>query len=105
MSERLGLLSCDGFRAGSPTPRPLLHFGGLSVLGMPLPALLRAAERSPTSRPRARSVIFLHQWGGPSHHDSLDMKPTAPEEVRGQYKPTACRVPDLLVCERLPRMA
>jgi hypothetical protein len=75
------------------------------MLGMHLPGLLQAAERSPSARPRARSVIFLHQWGGPSHHDTFDLKPSAPDAIRGQYKPTASRVPELLVCERLPRMA
>ncbi len=50
-------------------------------------------------------MIFLHQWGGPSHHDTFDMKPAAPAEIRGELKPIATRVPGVQVCERLPRMA
>ncbi len=47
-------------------------------------------------------MIFLHQWGGPSHHDTFDMKPTAPDSVRGELKPIASNLPGVPVCERLP---
>src|SRR5687768_13994137 len=56
-------------------------------------------------RPLAKSVIFLHQFGGPSHHDTFDMKPDAPEEVRGQYRPIRTSAPGIVVSERLPRTA
>src|SRR5689334_5934414 len=89
----------------SLTRRHLLQVGGLSLLGLHLPGLLRAAERGGKSKARARAVIFLHQWGGPSHHDSFDMKPSAPDAVRGEFKPIATNLPGVPVCERLPALA
>src|SRR5205814_37874 len=50
-------------------------------------------------------VIFLHQFGGPPGHETFDMKPDAPAEVRGSFKPIRTRVPGLQVCELLPRVA
>jgi uncharacterized protein (DUF1501 family) len=88
-----------------PTRRHLLQVGGLGLLGLSLPGLLRAAEHSTGRRARARSVIFLHQFGGPSHHDTIDMKPEAADAIRGELKPIATKVPGLSICERLPRLA
>src|SRR5437588_5608522 len=85
------------------TRRRLLQIGGLGLFGSLLPELLQASS-SPRRR-RAKSVIFLHQFGGPSHHDTFDMKPEAPEQVRGQYRPIRSSAPGILVCEKLPRMA
>src|SRR3954447_9367997 len=87
------------------TRRHLLQVGSLGLAGLTLPGWLRAAERSPGPRARARAVIFLHQWGGPSHHDTFDMKPSAPAEVRGQYKPITSSLHGYPVCELLPRCA
>jgi hypothetical protein len=86
------------------TRRRLLQVGGLGLLGLNLPALLRAAEGG-RRKARARSVIFLHQYGGPSCHDTFDMKPAAPEAVRGELKPVASRLSGVPVCELLPRTA
>ena len=83
--------------------RQLLSIGG-SLLGLSLGDLLRAEGRS-RHKARAKSVIFLHQYGGPSHHDTFDMKPAAPDAIRGEFKPIATRVPGLQVCERLPHVA
>jgi hypothetical protein len=82
--------------------RHLLQVGGLGLLG--LPGLLRAAEGSAKRKARARAVIFLHQWGGPSHHDTFDMKPSAPEAIRGEFKPIATNLTGVTVCDRLPGM-
>jgi hypothetical protein len=84
------------------TRRRLLQVGGMGFLGMALPDLLCATENR---RGRARSVIFLHQFGGPSHLDTFDMKPDAPAEVRGQYRPIASTLSGVPICEKLPRMA
>jgi hypothetical protein len=92
--------ACPSF-AQACTRRHLLRIGGLGMLGLSLPSLLRAAG----PKPRARSVIFLHQFGGPSCHDTFDMKPAAPEAVRGKFKPIASSLPGVSVCERLPRTA
>src|ERR1700722_19733039 len=84
--------------------RKLLKIGVPGLLGISLPRLLRAAEHS-RLKARANAVIFLHQWGGPSHHDTFDMKPAAPDAVRGEFRPASSRLPGVPVCERLPRMA
>ena len=60
------------------------------IAGLDLPRLLRAAEAAGL-RARAKPVIFLHQWGGPSHIDTFDMKPDAPDDIRGEFKPIASR--------------
>ncbi|HEY3787556.1 MAG TPA: DUF1501 domain-containing protein, partial [Urbifossiella sp.] len=84
------------------TRRRLLQLGGIGVLGLGLPELLRAA--SPRTVP-AKSCIFIVQYGGCSHIDSLDLKPDAPLEVRGPFKPIATNVPGIRICEHLPRLA
>ena len=85
--------------------RQLLKIGGAGLLGLNLPRLLRAAEQKPGLRARAKSVIFLFQWGGPSHIDMFDMKPLAPDDIRGPLKPIASSAPGIQVCEQLPEMA
>jgi hypothetical protein len=87
------------------TRRRLLQIGGLGLLGLHLPAYATASQPLGTRRPRARSIIFLYQFGGPSHIDTFDMKPDAPEQIRGEYRPMASSVPGIMVCERLPRIA
>jgi hypothetical protein len=86
------------------TRRRLLQVGGLGLLGWNLPGLLDGGQRS-SRRVRAKSVIFLHQYGGPSHLDSFDMKPEAPAAIRGEYQPISTSAPGIVVCDRLPRMA
>jgi len=78
----------------------------ISTLGFAGLALGKAgAAGTSRRRTRARSVIFLHQFGGPSHLDTFDMKPQAPAEVRGQYQPIRTTATDIHICNRLPRMA
>src|SRR5437764_8499715 len=97
-----GSTPCDGV-----TRRELLRVGALSLFGgMTLPRLLQAAGRTGGKRQaRARSVILLNLFGGPSHLDMFDMKPAAPAEGRGEFKPIQTSVPGVLVCEHLPRIA
>jgi len=96
---------CDGI-----SRREWLRVGGLSVLGLSLPDLLRAAER-PAKQPhgttfgRAKNVIFLWLQGGPPQHETFDPKPDAPAEIRGPFKPIATNVPGIRFCELLPRTA
>lgn len=87
-----GISRRDGIRAGAAS-----LFG--STLG--LPGLLRAA---PGSR-KDVSLIFLFLHGGQSHIDTFDLKPDAPVEFRGEFKPIPTRVSGLQVCELLPKMA
>ncbi len=87
--------------------RELLRAGALSLFGAGLADLLRLeAQASPAPRPpRARSVIFIFQSGGPSQHETLDPKPEAPEGIRGEYGTTQTRLPGVRFCEYLPRLA
>jgi hypothetical protein len=88
--------------------RQLLQVGGIGMLGLGLPELLHARAplaKSAGSRSAPRSCIFIVQYGGASHIDSLDPRPEAPNEMRGPYKPIATSVPGIQVGELLPRMA
>ena len=59
-----------------------------------------------TEKPRkAKSVVIVFLTGAASHIDTFDMKPDAPAEIRGQFKPIATPVPGLQVCEHLPMLA
>ena len=81
--------------------RRLLAVGSAGFAGMNLPTLLRAE----TTKARVKHVIFLHQFGGPSHIDTFDMKPEAPDGIRGTFTPIASRVPGVPITEHLPRWA
>src|SRR5215510_2676405 len=85
--------------------RSVLRAGGAGMLGLTLPKLLRAAEAQPARVARAKSVIFLYQFGGPSHVDTFDMKPEAPDGVRSHFEQIASSVPGLAVCDLLPETA
>lgn len=91
--------------------RAMLRAGALAPWGLSLPNLLagqaRAAGRggsSPTFG-RAKRVLMLFMWGGPAHQDTLDLKPLAPEGIRGEFKPIDTVVPGIQVCEHLPCLA
>ena len=97
---------CPDFRTTCRlSRRSLLQAGTAGFAGLNLPHLLRAAESAGRMRPRAKHVIFLHQFGGPSHIDTFDMKPDAPDGIRGEFKPIALGQPGLTVTEHLPRFA
>jgi hypothetical protein len=84
----------------------VLRVGGASLLGLSFPQLLAAAEAPRATRPaRAKSVIFLHQWGGPGQHETFDPKPDAPDNVRGWYRATKTKLPGVIFGERIPKIA
>ena len=83
------------------TRRSLIKVGAAGFAGLNLPALLNANQVGT----KAKHVIFLQQWGGPSHIDTFDMKPDAPESLRGEFKPISSSVPGLNLTEHLPRFA
>lgn len=95
--------------------REMIQIGGSAALGLSLPALLQAEARSgqaaarnaptPTLPPTADACIILFLDGGPSHLDMWDMKPSAPTEIRGEFKPIATRLAGVPVSEHLPRFA
>ena len=86
------------------TRRAFLQAGSLAALGLSLPDLLRARSQA-ADKPVPRSMILLWLWGGPSHLDTFDMKPLAPLEYRGPYRPVSTNVPGIEICELLPRLA
>ncbi len=85
--------------------RELLQVGYSGAIGLGLPAVLRQQAAAAAARARARSVIIVFLTGAASHHDTFDMKPDAPAEVRGEFKATSTSVPGLHVCEHLPKLA
>jgi hypothetical protein len=87
------------------TRRELLHAGMLSAVGVNLADALRSDAAEVAQTTQAKSIILLWLWGGPSHVDSLDVKPKAPIEYRGPYSPIASSVPGFDVCELLPQLA
>jgi len=88
------------------TRRRLLQVGGMGMFGVSLPKLLAAEAKAGKHPPaRAKSVIFLFQWGGPSHLETFDMKPNAPEGIRGLHKPMASNADGIQVNSLLPRTA
>src|SRR5207302_1381490 len=84
--------------------RGFLQLGGLALGGLALPQLLRA-EANAGIKGSHMSVIMIFLSGGPPHQDMVDLKPDAPPEVRGEFKPIATRVPGIQVCELLPGIA
>jgi len=90
---------CDG-----KTRRDFLKIGGLAMGGLALPDLLRA-EAQQNGKPGHKAVIMVFLPGGPSHQDIFDLKPDAPSEVRGEFKPIGTNVPGIQICEKLPLLA
>lgn len=90
---------------GRPHRRQLLQIGGAGLLGLSLPRVMAAETHAATGVPRAKSVIFLFLFGGPSQHETFDLKPHAPEKIRGEFRPIASRTPGLQICEKLPQLA
>jgi hypothetical protein len=102
---------CDGL-----TRREALRVGGLGFTGLLWSDWLRAravaatpprTARAPRAGGfgRARACILLYAYGGPSHLDTWDLKPDAPREIRGEFRPAATRVPGVAITEHLPRLA
>ena len=87
--------------------RKLLQAAGAGLLGVNLPNVLAAEENQLSNgpSPTAKNVIFMHLFGGPSQLETFDMKPDAPDDIRGPFKPTPCKTDGLLVCEHLPNIA
>jgi uncharacterized protein (DUF1501 family) len=84
--------------------RSFLRIGALGLGGLTLPGLLRA-EAAAGIGSSHKSVILIYLVGGPPHQDMFDLKPGAPKEVAGPWKPTATNVVGAQICEALPRLA
>ena len=84
--------------------RDILRIGTLGLGGLCLPEILKAQSASGNARPDT-SVILFWMWGGPSQLETWDMKPDAPSEYRGPFRPIATSVPGMEICELFPRQA
>jgi hypothetical protein len=97
---------CDGV-----SRREFLRVGGLGFTGLMLSDCLRSRAVAESRRPtaghfgQAKSCIMLFNYGGPSHIDILDLKPNAPREIRGEFRPAPTCVPGVAISEHLPRLA
>jgi len=89
---------CDGV-----SRRSFLQVGSLAIGGLTLPGLLRAEARA--GRKGHKSVIMVYLTGGLAHQDTFDLKPNAPAEVRGEFRPIATNVAGVQFGEHLPRLA
>ncbi len=87
--------------------RDLLQAGGVSALGLGLPQLLGANQASAASQSgsQEKSCIFIVQYGGAPQQDSWDLKPAAPENIRGAFMPISTNVPGTQICEKMPLLA
>tara|TARA_R110002049_G_scaffold2750_10_gene22422 strand:+ start:58334 stop:59638 length:1305 start_codon:yes stop_codon:yes gene_type:complete len=92
--------TCDGVKR-----RDMLKAGALTVGGLTLPDYMRMAEAGQLQTGRAQRAIFIELNGGPSHMDTFDLKPNAPDEVRGSFKPIKTNVPGIEISEHLPKLA
>ena len=90
---------CDGV-----SRRNFLKIGALGMGGLTLPQLLRAESQSGI-RKGHKAVIMIFLPGGPSHQDMFDLKPDAPSEFRGEFKPIDTNVSGIQICEHLPKIA
>jgi len=96
--------------SGPLSRRSFLEAGALSAAGLGLSDLLKLRALGGESSPAARAsqdaaVIFVWLPGGPAHLDTYDMKPDAPSEIRGDFRPIRTNVPGIEICELFPRQA
>src|ERR1041384_7550302 len=92
-------IDCDGV-----SRRDFLRVGGLAALGLTLPGFLRAAEAMPKPH-KDVSCILLSMGGGPSHIDTFDPKPEAPQEIRGDFGAIETTVSGIRLSDKLPKLA
>ncbi|HEX3726037.1 MAG TPA: DUF1501 domain-containing protein [Pirellulales bacterium] len=90
---------CDGI-----SRRAFLKIGGLALGGLSMTDILRAESVSGVHRSK-KAIIMIFLPGGPPHQDFFDLKPEAPVEVRGEFKPIKTNVPGIEICEHFPRIA
>jgi hypothetical protein len=91
---------CDGM-----TRRDFLHAGSLAMLGLSLPQFLALQAQGAVKKGRDVNCIMLFLLGGPSQLDTWDLKPDAPAEIRGPFRPIATNVPGIRISEIFPNMA
>ena len=100
LDARKAVQFCDGL-----SRRDFLHAGALSMLGLGMGTFEAARAAGGVAKDKDVNCIMLFLVGGPSQVDTWDMKPDAPAEVRGPFKPIETNVPGIQICELFPRMA
>src|SRR5438477_13139786 len=90
---------CDGI-----SRRDFLKIGGLALGGFALTDVL-AAEARAGIRSSHKAIIMVYLPGGPPHQDMFDLKPDAPADIRGEFKPIKTNVPGIEICELMPKLA
>ena len=101
----LNILGAPRHVCGGCTRRHVLQAGGAGLLGLTLPKVLAAESSAAPGPARAKNVIFLFLFGGPSQLETFDLKPQAASTIRGPLRPIASRTPELRICELMPRLA
>lgn len=102
------MLTLNGFQrrvCNGLTRRESLQAAGAGLLGTSLTRLLAAEQAGLVQAPRAKSVLFLFLFGGPSQLETFDLKPGAASTIRGPYQPIHARTPGLRISEKLPQLA
>jgi hypothetical protein len=92
--------TCDGVKR-----RDFMRIGALTGFGLTSTQFLRLVQAAPQKQPRAQAAIYIRLSGGPTHMDTFDLKPDAPEEYRGQLKPIKTNVDGMEISELLPNLA
>jgi hypothetical protein len=105
-------IACAEFRSLRASRRAVVQAGAAALLGLGLPALLASqGNAAAADHPqlsgfgRAKRCIFLFMWGGPSQLDTFDLKPNAPDNIRGPFKPISTKVPGLQISEHFKELA
>jgi hypothetical protein len=97
----MNYLNCDGIPR-----RDFLRVGALAGIGLGLADYLAlAGDDSVIRSAKAKAAIFVRLGGGPSHMDTFDLKPGAPDTHRGEFKEIPTSVPGIRICEHLPKLA
>ena len=100
----LSILGCSHRFCDHLSRRGFLQIGGLALGGLSLAQLFRAEAQAGITKSQ-KAVIMIFLSGGPPHQDLVDLKPEAPAEIRGEFKPIVTSVTGIQICELLPRMA
>lgn len=94
--------ACQGYRNFSR--RDFFYVGGAGLFGLTMPDRARAQANGRNS-PAAQQMVVIWLGGGPPHQDMWDLKPNAPAEIRGEFRPIATNVPGIEISELFPRLA
>ncbi|MCA9200069.1 MAG: DUF1501 domain-containing protein, partial [Planctomycetales bacterium] len=101
-------MACREFNQTRWRRRQILQAGVAGFSGLSLPTLWSAnanAHQRHGGFGSAKRCIFLLMWGGPSQLDTFDLKPNAPPEIRGEFRPISTNVPGFQICEHFQRLA